>query len=144
MQLDVVSPQGKAYSEEIAKVSVPGADGQLTILPDHTSLFAKLVDGELKITAIKKEEIIYMAIGGGFIEVKDNNIVVLVTRAVHQDELDEKEISEAIKKAERLIKEAPTDKDRQAAASLLHARLTDLKIIRRRSKLRSRSQRQQL
>ena len=134
MQLDVVSPQGKAYSEEITKATVPGSDGQLTILPNHTQLFTKLIDGELKIHAKNSKESLYMAIGGGFLEVIDNKAVVLVTRAVRQDELDEKEITQAIQSAKKLIKEAPSDKDRLAAASLLHARLTDLKVLRRRKR----------
>ena len=133
MRLDVVSPQGIAYTAEVAKLAVPGADGQLTILPHHAPLFAKLIDGELKILpeAANKPLPIYMAIGGGFIEVSRSKTIILVTRAVRQDELDEKEITAAVEKAQKLIKQAPTDKDRQYAAQLLHARLTDLKVLRR-------------
>lgn len=129
LQLDVVSPEKIAFSAQVRQVTVPGADGQLTILPNHTSLFAKLTEGELIIVDEKKQHLI---IGGGFLEVHQNKVVILVTRAVHQDELDEKEILKAKEQAEKAVSEALSEGERIAATALLHSHLLDLKVLRRR------------
>lgn len=131
IQLSVISPQRVAYSAEIVQVTVPGADGQLTILPQHTPLFAQLVEGELKVIP-KEDEPLYMAIGGGFIEVLNDKVNILVTRAVHETELNEEEIRKAKEQAEQVLKQAPSIEERRAATALLHSRLTDLKVLRRR------------
>lgn len=136
MQLEVVAPEGVAYSEKVRQVTVPSATGQLTILSQHASLFAKLVEGELKVLPKDENEPIYMAIGGGFLEVHRNRVTILVTRAVHQEELDEKEILEAKERAERVLKEKPSPEEYQVAKSLLRSRLVDLKILRRRRRRR--------
>lgn len=132
LHLEVVSPERVAYSEEVKQLTVPSATGQLTILPNHTSLFAQLVEGELKVIPRERNEPIYMAIGGGFLEVYQNRVTILVTRAVHQDELDEKEILEAKARAEQVLKEKPSPEEYQAARALLRSHLVNLKILHRR------------
>lgn len=132
LNLEVVSPEKVAYSDEVKQVTVPSSTGQLTILPKHTPLFTKLVEGELKVIPEDKGEPIYMAIGGGFLEVYMDSVTILVTRAVHQDELDEKEIIEAKERAEKVLKEKPSPEEYQAARTLLRSRLVDLRILRRR------------
>lgn len=103
MKLDVISPEKVAYSDKIKQITVPGADGLLTILPKHAPLLVKLIEGELKVASLDGKPF-YMAIGGGFLEVKRDNISILVTRAVRQEELDEKEILKAKKQAEKALK----------------------------------------
>lgn len=132
MNLDIITPEKTAYSQAIAKITVPGADGQLTILPNHTPLFVKLIEGELKVTEAESKNEFFMAIGGGFLEVNKNKIILLVTRAVKEDELNEKEILRAKEQAEKILKQAVSNDERQAAAALLHSRLLDLKILGRR------------
>jgi F-type H+-transporting ATPase subunit epsilon len=131
LNLDVISPEKVAYSDKIKQITVPGADGLLTILPKHTPLFVKLIEGELKIIPVNGKPF-YMVIGGGFLEVKRDNVSILVTRAVHQEELDEKEILKAKKQAEEALKEAVSEEERLAATTLLRSHLMDLKVSRRR------------
>lgn len=131
MNLTVVSPTKTAYTGRIEKVTVPGADGQLTILPRHASLFAKLAEGELKVTK-SEDGVFYMAIGGGFIEVNKNEVTVLVTRAVHEKELNEKEIIAAKKRAEEALKKELSPEEYRETRALLRSRILDLKVLRRR------------
>ena len=131
LKLEVISPERIAYTQEVIQITVPSAMGQLTILPNHAPLFSMLVEGELKIIPQSERTPIYMAIGGGFLEVHNNKAVVLVTRAVHQDELDEAEILQAKKRAEEILKSKPSPEEYQAARALLRSKLVDLKIINR-------------
>jgi len=56
-------------------------------------LFSVLGEGEIKITTGSKE--LFLAIGGGFMEVEREKVSILVSRAVHADELNEHAIKEA-------------------------------------------------
>jgi len=136
LNLEVITPYGIIYSDNsVSSVNIPGVTGILGILPHHTPLFCQLTQGEVKIT--KGNEEIYLAIGGGFIEVANNKVTVLVTRAVHASELNEKEILEAQRRAEQLLKEKPTGEALLEAQSLYRSSLIDLRVFRR--KMRSRS-----
>lgn len=127
--LEIVSPERLAYSEEVEQVSVPSEDGELTILPNHASLFANLVEGELAIR--KNAEDHYLAIGGGFLEVTRTKVMVLVSRAAHARELNEKAILDAQKQAKEAIKKGATGEDLRAAQALLRSSLIDLRVVRR-------------
>lgn len=136
LDLTIITPFGVAFSDQaITSVNVPSTEGYLGILPHHTSLFAQLTEGELKIT--KGGEDIYLAIGGGFMEILNNKVTILVTRAIHADKLNEREILEAQQRAEQLLKEKPTGEVLAEAQSLYRRSLVDLKVIRR--KMRGKS-----
>lgn len=128
--LSVVTPERVAFEGEISQVTVPGADGQLTILPHHASLFSKLSEGELRIVSDKAP--VYMAIGGGFVEVHNNKVVLMVTRAIKEDELNEKEILKAKERAEEILKTKLDPQEYQQTHALLRAHLAELKLLRRR------------
>ena len=129
LKLSVVTPEQVAYEGEIRQVTVPGADGQLTILSKHTSLFSQLIEGEVKIVAEKKP--LYMAIGGGFVEVNKNKVVLMVTRAIKEDELNEKEILKAKSRAEEILKQKLDPKEYQEVHALLRSHLVGLKVLQR-------------
>ena len=93
IHLDIVTPERLAYSEDVHFVSVPTTNGTLGILPKHTNLVSQLVEGEIKIETNGKE--MYLAIGGGFMEVTKDHILILVSRAYNADELNESEIKKA-------------------------------------------------
>lgn len=128
--LEIVTPERVAYSEEVDMVVVPGSNGYLGILAHHVPLFAQLIEGEVKI--VKQDEEYFLSIGGGFIEVSKEKTTILVTKAYHADELNEKEILKAKGEAERILKEKPVGEDLEAAHRILRSTLVDLKVVRRR------------
>ena len=130
LNLEIVTPERIAYTNEIDMVSVPSVLGTMGILPKHTPLFAALTEGEVKIK--KGSEEIYLAIGGGFVEITKSKVMILVTRAVHFRELNEAEILKAKQQALEALKTKPTGKELSVAQSLLRQSLVDLKILRRR------------
>lgn len=133
INLEIVTPDKIAYCESaVEAINVPGTEGYLGILPDHTPLFTRLTEGEVKIT-VKGEEI-YLAIGGGFLEVNHNKVTILVTRAVHAKELNEKEILAAQKRAFEMLKTKPSGDTLLEAQSLYRRSLLDLKILHKRKK----------
>jgi F-type H+-transporting ATPase subunit epsilon len=98
LRLEIVSPERRAYADDVDMVVVPGIDGQLGILPHHTRLITALGTGELKIKKGGTEE--SMLISGGFVEVRPDKVVVMADLAEHSDEIDEARAVEARKRAE--------------------------------------------
>lgn len=133
LTLEIVTPERISYTDNnVTEVSVPGITGRLGILPFHTSLFSQLTEGEVKI--IKGDEEIFLAIGGGFIEVNNNKVTILVTRAIHSTEINERDVLEAQKRAEELLKQKPTGDALHEAQEMYRRSLLDLKVLRRRYK----------
>jgi F-type H+-transporting ATPase subunit epsilon len=99
----IVTPEKTVFESEIDQATLPVADGEVTILPNHRSYIAALKAGEID---LKKEgEEIIMATSGGFIEFNDNNLVVLADTAERAEEIDLKRAEEAKAKAEQAMKE---------------------------------------
>jgi F-type H+-transporting ATPase subunit epsilon len=76
LQLTIVTPQGPAYSGEVASVVLPGSEGDFGVLPSHERLLAPLRIGEVEIHT--DSESIFAAIASGFAEVNGEEVVVMV------------------------------------------------------------------
>jgi F-type H+-transporting ATPase subunit epsilon len=83
----VVSPASQLYEGEAQWVTVPGADGQLGILPGHADLVAALGAGPLRI-GLPGGQVTRYAVKGGFLKVGSNRVTVLVDRAVTESDVD--------------------------------------------------------
>jgi F-type H+-transporting ATPase subunit epsilon len=133
LQLEIVSPERRAFTGEVDEVIVPGIDGQLGILPHHTRLITALGTGELRIKKDGTEQ--SLLISGGFVEVRPDKVIVLADRAEHSDEIDEARAVEARKRAEAELEAAkdPVDLARVRAA-LQTALMRERIAVRRRSR----------
>jgi F-type H+-transporting ATPase subunit epsilon len=133
LHLEIVSPERRAYADEVDMVVVPGADGELGILPHHTQLISALGTGELRIKKGGTEQILF--ISGGFVEVRPDKVVVMADLAEHSDEIDEQRAIDARKRAEAELEEArdPVDIARVRAA-LQTALMRERIAVRRRSR----------
>lgn len=133
LQLDIVSPERLAFTDEVDEVILPGIDGQLGILPHHTRLITALGIGELRIRKGGTEQ--SMLIGGGFVEVRSDRVVVMADLAEHSAEIDEARAIEARKQAEADVESArdPVDLARVRAA-LQTALMRERIATRRRSR----------
>ena len=128
--LDVITPQRSAFSEKVDAVSVPTPDGTIEVLAKHEPLFTQLTEGEVKIMSGGK--FYYLAIGGGFMEVRPKGeVTILVSRAVHADEINEAEIKKAQEQAKDLIAKKATGEELRAAVAVLHRTMLELKVSRR-------------
>ena len=129
--LDIITPQRKAFSEQVDSVSVPTTEGLIEVLARHEPLFTSLAEGELKIGSSGKQY--FLAIGGGFMEVRPNGTVtILVSRAVHADEVNEAEIKKAMDSASTLIARKVTGEELSSAMAVLRRSMLELKVAKRR------------
>ena len=133
LQLEIVSPERRAFTDEVDMVIVPGIDGQLGILPHHTRLITALGVGELRIKKGGTEQ--SMLISGGFVEVRPDRVVVMADLAEHSEEIDVARATEARKAAEAELEQTqdPVDIARVRAA-LQTALMRERIATRRRSR----------
>ena len=74
LNVEIVTAERVVYSEEgVEQVVAPGADGELTVLPQHAAFITTLMPGELRIAKGGDEEEA-MAITGGFLEVRNDRV----------------------------------------------------------------------
>ncbi|MBI2846982.1 MAG: F0F1 ATP synthase subunit epsilon [Chloroflexi bacterium] len=130
IKLDIVTAEQVVYSDEVDMVVAPGAEGQLGILPRHAPLLTTLQPGELRIK--KGGEETYMAIGGGFLEVLPNKIVILADTAERAEEIDITRAEAAKARAEERLKLSSADLDLERATAALRRSLVRLKVAQRR------------
>lgn len=107
MSLEIVTIERKVYeADDVEMVIAPGVEGELGILPRHTPVLTALKPGELIIRRSGGIEEPF-AIGGGFMEVRPNKVIVLADTAEHVDEIDVERAEAARRRAEQLLREGP-------------------------------------
>jgi len=104
LTLEIVTPEAKVYSDTIDSVVIPTLEGEVGILPGHIPLLTKVEDGELRVT--KGNQTLHLAVGGGFAEIDGDKVSVLAERAIAEEQIDEKAVEEALKRAEQAIRDA--------------------------------------
>jgi F-type H+-transporting ATPase subunit epsilon len=101
IMLEVVTPERKVFSEEVSGIVVPATEGSLGVLSNHAPLITGLQIGVIKFTQEGKNR--KMAISGGFMEVKDNKVIVLADTAELGSEIDVLRAKEAKERAEKRL-----------------------------------------
>jgi len=86
LKLDVVTPERRVLSESVDMTTIPGLNGELGILPGHTSLISQLKTGILSYTKDGKTSQLHVS--GGFVEVRDDLVSVLADVAERPEEID--------------------------------------------------------
>ncbi|HKE05761.1 MAG TPA: F0F1 ATP synthase subunit epsilon [Blastocatellia bacterium] len=101
LNLEVITPEKLALREEVDEVIVPGLDGELGILPDHTPLISQLKTGIL--TYRQGAQSRRMHVSGGFVEVASDRVSVLSDVAEKPEEIDLERAQRAKERAERRL-----------------------------------------
>jgi len=101
LRLEIVTPERKVFEEDIDMVVVEGVEGQLGILPNHIPMLTALKIGPLRIKKDGKEEEI--AVGGGFMEVTKNKVIILAETAELPEDIDLERAEDARRRAENYL-----------------------------------------
>lgn len=131
---EVITPERRVYAGEVDMVVAPTSAGEVGILPLHAPFMAPLDPGVLRVKIGEQEEAI--AIGGGYIDVKEDRVSVLADTAEEAGAIDIERAREAVAKAEAEVG-AMTDgqagfDDAKDALARAAARLKAAEIAERR------------
>jgi len=131
LQLEIVTPEKLAYSDEVDSVQLPGSEGELGVLPHHAPLISTLGAGELRLRKGGQEE--SFAIVGGFVQVLPDKVVVMAETADMASEIDLEKAQEARRKAEQVLESGFVEgADLAAARAALQASLIRIRVAERR------------
>ncbi len=122
MHFDLVSPERRLASGEAKSVQIPGAEGQLTAMPDHAPLITTLRPGILRVEMT--DGVQEFAVTGGFAEITPEGTSVLAERAYLRSADNRAEIEAQLEEARAKAAQAPAE--HKDMAELLVADMADL------------------
>ena len=138
IELIVVTPQRQLLREKVASVQLPGASGELGILPGHAPLITELGNGELGYKVSGGEPVV-LAVLSGFAEVLPDRVTVLAETAERPEEIDVARAKEALARAEARLKSTDPDVDWDRATVALQRALVRIKVGELRRRVHSHS-----
>jgi F-type H+-transporting ATPase subunit epsilon len=111
LTLEVITPEKLVLRETVEEVVLPGINGELGILPDHTAMISQVKTGILtyRVGGDKKQ----MHVSGGFVEVLPDKVSVLADIAEKPEEIDLKRAQIARSKAEEILNSKAENADFQ-------------------------------
>lgn len=126
LELELVTPERLAFTEQADFVVLPGIDGEIGVLPGHAPLLTQLAAGELRIKRGENTEL--FAVSGGFAEVLRNRVRVFAETAEMQGEIDAERARLAAERASKDLKAAASPVDLELAQAALRRALLRLRI----------------
>ncbi len=110
IRCEIVSQDRTVFQGDVDMVVLPGAGGEMGVLPHHAPVLTTLKYGVVKVRRSGKEEI--FAVSGGVAEVQPDIVTVLADAAENVEEIDVARAQFAKKRAEEILaKGLPKDQD---------------------------------
>lgn len=113
--VEVLTPEGEAFSEEVEMVSTRTGLGSIGLLARHEPILATLVPCELRIYR-SEDEVVRFAQAEGYLQFLDNKALLLVEEAIPPDRLDRQSIESRLSEARGVADRAPEDSEERASA----------------------------
>ena len=131
-RLEIVTPEGKAFADDISGVVLPGGLGEMGVLPSHANLVSTLEPGELRYT--KDGQTHELAVGAGFVEITGSHVNVLTDMAIGAEKIDEGVVEAALARAQDRLKGAAdlTSEEVAATEAAILNSIAQLKLKRKR------------
>ena len=110
--VEVLTPEGEAFNDDVEMVSTRTVIGSIGILANHQPLLAMLDPTELRLYK-SESDITSFAQGEGYLQVVNNEVLVLVEEAVPPDELNRSDIESKLREAQQGAESAEPDSEEQ-------------------------------
>jgi F-type H+-transporting ATPase subunit epsilon len=119
LTLDIVTPYGHVFTDEVDEIVASGSEGEFGVLPDHVPFLTTMKIGIL--TYKKGSETGYFFVNWGYAEVGPDKVTILADSAERADDIDPARAEEAIKRAEERLKQIEKVDEARATSSLERA-----------------------
>ncbi len=104
MKLEIVTPNGVIFDDEVKQVTLPGSEGEFGVLPKHATLVSLLDTGVIVIEKADGSEVA-VAINSGYVKVDEEKTTCIVDGAVALSGEDSN-LAKALEEAKELLKKA--------------------------------------
>jgi F-type H+-transporting ATPase subunit epsilon len=99
MRFEIATPERVVLKKEAKQITIPTTEGEITVLPKHSPLIAILKPGVIE-AILEDDSTEIMAVAGGFVNILKSKVVILADSAQRGEELDERAVEEAKKRAD--------------------------------------------
>jgi F-type H+-transporting ATPase subunit epsilon len=114
-QVEVLTPEGEAFNDEVEMVSTRTSVGSIGILANHAPLLGMLDPTELRLYKSESDVVRY-AQGEGFLQVYGNRVLLLVDEIFEVDELNSGDLEERLRRSESELEKAEEGSEERRAA----------------------------
>ena len=114
LHLEIVTPQGQIFNDDVSRVVLPGSEGEFGVLPNHASLISLLKAGIIDIEHKNKKHDV-VAINWGYAKIDEGKVVILADGAIYVSGDSESELANSLEAARNLIESMSSDTNAFAA-----------------------------
>jgi F-type H+-transporting ATPase subunit epsilon len=130
LRLEIVTPEGTVYSEDVDMVTLQGVEGQMGVFPQHIRLMTQLVPGEMIVRKNGQDD--FLAVGEGLVEITGERMAIVTDMAVRAENIDEAKVEEARQRAAARLREKLSAAEVASVNASLARSLAQLRVKRRR------------
>jgi F-type H+-transporting ATPase subunit epsilon len=113
--VEVLTPEGQVFADEVEMVSTRTTTGSIGLLAHHAPLMAILEPTELRLYK-SESDVVRFAQGEGYLQVVDNQALVLVEEAIPPDDIDRSNFEARLKEAEQAAENAEDGSEEKSRA----------------------------
>jgi F-type H+-transporting ATPase subunit epsilon len=117
IQLEIVTPEARVFSDEVDSVVLPGFEGEMGVLPMHAPLVTTLQPGELRY--FKSGKSTELAVGEGLVEITGSTAKILTDMAIHVEDIDEHAVEEALARASHALESLKHGEQQEEVAAVM-------------------------
>ena len=136
LKVSLITQERKVLDEEAVSVTLPGIEGEFTVLPGHINFFTQLKPGVVVMKTPEGKEDRLVTVYGGFVDVGAEEVRILAETALRADEIDEAKALEAKKEAEKALKNKQDKQQFVEAQTALRKALLELDTARKWKKMK--------
>ena len=114
LHLEIVTPQGQIFNDDVSSVVLPGSEGEFGVLPNHALLISLLKAGIIDIEHKNKKHDV-VAINWGYAKIDEGKVVILADGAIYVSGDSESELANSLEAARNLIESMSSDTNAFAA-----------------------------
>jgi F-type H+-transporting ATPase subunit epsilon len=117
-KFELVSPERLLVSEDVEHVVIPGAEGEMTVLANHSPVMTIVKPGVVAVKPAGGSEERYVVFGG-FADILPSGCTLLAESAMLVSEIDRDDLTRRIQEAKEDLADAKSDEDRTRAEAFL-------------------------
>ncbi len=117
MQFRIITPMRTALEAEVTLIRVPASKGEMEVLPGHASIITSVANGELTYIC-PGQEAESLFVGGGFLQVDNDDVLLVTDTALSVDEIDTSSVEAALERAQAAFRDGASVLDREEQAKL--------------------------
>lgn len=135
MQFKIITPMRTALEAEVSSIRLPASQGEMEVLPGHAAIITSVANGELTYTCPGQQPQ-SLFVGGGFLQVENDNVLLVTDTALTVDEIDTTSVEKALERAQAAYRDGASVLDREEQAKLEAAIAKQMALLDFRKKRR--------